>query len=75
MGSGGCGGRPGRNEHGGVIKEKRKKEKEGKKASANERSVALRAEKEKISVFKSDAVDVKERAVSNRVNHIGLDYL
>lgn len=53
----------------GVIKKKKKM------ASANEWSVALRAEKEKISVFKSDAVDVKERAVLNRVSHIGLDYL
>lgn len=54
----------------GVIKNKK-----NKMASANEWSVALRAEKEKISVFKSDAVDVKERAVLNRVSHIGLDYL
>lgn len=53
----------------GVIKEKIKM------ASANEWSVALRAEKEKISVFKSDTVDVKERAVLNQVSHIGLDYL
>lgn len=44
-------------------------------ASANEWPVALRAEKEKISVFKSDAVDAKERAVLNQVSHIGLDYL
>lgn len=43
--------------------------------STNEWSVALRAEKEKISVFKSDAVDLKERAVLNQVTHIRLDYL
>lgn len=35
--------------------------------SNNEWSVALRAEKEKISVFKSDLVDLKERGILNHV--------